>query len=378
MSKNGIFKLLCLVIFMSASALLVKYFVEKEKTKHFVQDSRELLNIARAASELLALWRSGDAAMLAPFCRELFDPTIRYNEHFFRCNPDYMRCLLSQRSRISDVTVEWLRVAPAEAGRPWSLNLKLTAGKHMETLILADSCSMVSLPKRRYAFKAGKEDIRWDNFDREINLDRFPVSWRDIQEWQAVTKVKLEHVKSDEIEISKRHLPAVGLLASEMHQYCRYRGKRLASAPVFEAASYHPRDPKKTRPARVVRTPYPWTIYRKSDFLYRARTKRWKVNREDCRKAFVSECNQIGGIETFTDPVPTWAGIFDTIGGAPEYFDNPFAPQENLFVSHAQLSAASEWHELGKYAHWSGLGFSTGDFSLEAPIQPGFRCMEER
>src|SRR5690606_25169185 len=126
-------------------------------------------------------------------------------------------------------------------------------------------------------------------------------------------------------------------------------------------------------------------IYRKSDFLYRARSGKWKVNQEDCRKAYVKECEELAPIETFADNVPTWSGIFDTIGGVAEYFENPYSEKTNLFISHANLPAASTWHELGRYAHWNGSGFAAGDYEFskeekeidfQYPIRPGFRCMK--
>lgn len=383
--KSGIFKLLLITILLSGAAFLVRYFAQIEKTKHLVQESQDAADIARAASELVALWRSGDPAMLAPYCRDMFDPTVIYPDHYFRCNPDYMKCLLSQRSKVGDVEVSWMRILPSKGTREWSLALKLTKGRNSEVLNLGDSCSMVELPERRYAFKTTKSDILWDNFERSIWIDRAPVSWRDIQEWVASLNVKLQFAKSQAVLVSARHLPATGLTLSEMKSYCTYRGKSLASLPVFEASSYHPRDPKVSRPQRIVRTPYPWTIYRKSDFLYQARSKKWQPNRDDCRKAYVAECAEFGGMEKFGDTVPTWTGVIDTIGGVAEVFVNPYESGRNLFVSNASLSAASPWHELGKYATWNGVGFSSGDFDfgekvadVNLPLMPGFRCMVER
>src|SRR5690606_26834126 len=145
---------------------------------------------------------------------------------------------------------------------------------------------------------------------------------------------------------------------------------------VFEAASYHPRDPKNIRPKRIVRTPYPWSIYSKSEFLYRARLKKWKANRDDCRKAYVAECAEFGGMEKFGDMVPTWAGVIDTIGGVSEVFVNPYEPNKNLFLSNASMKASSPWHELGKYVSWNGAGFSTGDFDLgQKPAEVNFPLM---
>lgn len=374
-----------MLVFLSAGGFAVKYFVGLEKTKHLVRDSRNLLSMARASSELLAFWRSGDPAMLAPFCRDLFDPTIRYSDHYFRCNPDYMKCLLTQRSKFDEVEVHWHRIVPASSSRNWSLALKLTHDNHSETLILEDSCTGVELPQRRFSFNANGKEIRWDNFDRHIYIDRYPVSFRDIQEWQEATGMKLQNLNLDELAIRQRHLAVQGLNAQEMRSYCRYRGKRLATAQIFEAASYHPRDRKKVRPSRIVKTPYPWSIYRKSDFLFKARKNRINVTHEDCRKAYVKECTQLIEPENYNDGIPTWSGVFDTIGGVPEYFENEFNPKQNFFVSNVNLPASSLWHELGKYAYWNGEGFTPGDFDLgkvdadlSFPLQPGFRCMEER
>lgn len=385
MPKSGIFKLLSIIVLLLSTAFVVKYFIAKEKTKHLIQDSQEKLEVARAASELVALWRSGDPSMLAPFCRDLFDVTVSYSPHYFRCNPDYMKCLLSQRPKINEVQVSWFKIVSSQPSRDWGLVLKLERNKHIETLVLGDDCSAVELPQRRYTFKTTNADIKWDTFNRTIMIDRSPVSWREIQGWTDSQNIKLSNTDLQKIQVRFRHLPAVGLTKEEMKSYCKYRGKELASLPVFEAASYHPRDAKVSRPKRVIRTPYPWTIYRKSDFLYRARKNKWVVNKEDCRKAYVAECAELGGIEEFSDPVPTWTGLTDTIGGVAEAFVNPYEPETNLFLSNASMSARSLWHELGKYASWNGQGFSQNDFKITElneeirfPVMPGFRCMEQR
>lgn len=384
MPRNGIFKLITLVFVLLAAAITVKYFIDKSKTKQLVQESESALAIGRAASELLALWRSGDPAMMAPYCRELFDPTIIYSAHYMRCNPDYLKCLLSQRPKFDEVEASWLRVNPAKSGQNWSLSIRLNHKKMSQILNLEDSCSSVELPKRRYAFKTNRGDVLWDNFDRSIFIDRSPVSWREIEEWVNTQNIKLIN-QLPTISPQMRHQPASGLVQEEMQAFCKYRGKVIASLPVFEAASYHPRDVKNIRPKRVVRSPYPWTIYRKNDFLYRARNKAWRVNREDCRKAYVAECMELGGPEKFSDPVPTWTGVTDTIGGIAEYFVNPFEPNKNFFFSNQKLPAASSWHELGRYGFWNGAGFSSSDFTLddninllEFPIAVGFRCMVEK
>ncbi len=381
--KSGNFKLIIIIVVLASVAFVVRYFINQEKTKHLIQESKERLELATVASELVALWRSGDPTMMAPFCRDMFDVEIQYHDQYFRCNPDYMKCLLSQKPKFGEVEASWLRVLPAKASRQWSLVLKLELNKNIETLILGDSCSQVELPKRRYSYKKNKkEDVLWDNFDQDIFIDKYPVNWRDVKEWTSTQNLKLDNVDLLNIKVRYLHLPAVGLKKSEMKEYCQYRGKELASLPVFEAASYHPRDKNKPRPKKVIKSPYPWSIYTKSDFLYKARKSRWKVNVEDCRKAYVKECGEIIPREQLTDDIPTWIGLHDTIGGVAEYLENPFDINKNLFLSNSELSAKSKWHELGQYAFWNGEGFSPSDFKIEMeeseiefPLLPGFRCM---
>jgi len=385
LQKSGNFKLIVIILVLSSAAFVVRYLINEEKTKHLIQESKERLELATAASELLALWRSGDPTMLAPFCRDMFDVEVSYPVQYFRCNPDYMKCLLSQRPRIGEVDVSWLKVLSASGRRDWGLVLKLEKNKQIETLVLGDNCTQVELPKRRYSFKTKNSEVDWDNFDQSIKIDRYLANWRDIQEWTSSQNVKLENVDLLNIKVNYRHMPAVGLKKSEMKSYCSYRGKKLASLPVFEAASYHPRNRSVVRPKKIIRTPYPWSIYTKSEFLYKARKNKWKVNKEDCRKAFVEECSDILSWEQMADDIPTWAGLHDVIGGAPEYLENPYEKDRNLFVSNSTQAASSLWHQLGEYAFWNGEGFSQNDFiieendkdkEIEFPLLPGFRCME--
>src|SRR5690606_24218853 len=156
--------------FLLLAAFVVQYFTERAKTKQLIQESEAALELARVSSELEALWRTGDPAMMAPYCRELFDPTINYSPHHFRCNPDYMKCLLKNRPKFGNIAVEWHRILPAKGTQEWALALKLNHTKLSKLLVLQDSCSTVALPKRRYSYGSGKGEIRWDNFERDIEI----------------------------------------------------------------------------------------------------------------------------------------------------------------------------------------------------------------
>lgn len=231
-------------------------------------------------------------------------------------------------------------------------------------MILTDTCRDSYLPQRIYPFgkntdKKG-EGFIWDNFDRQIFIDKFYVSEQQVNTWKLLTGRK-------DIELDRRKWPRPALLnLPEQQAFCAFFGKRLLEAKLFDAASMTPIDQKESKPQRVARPQTPWQRDISKTFLGMARINEdYQLTPLDCVLAQVQGCH-----ERFysTDSV-TWMGFNYPLGFYPESLVNTVDPEKNLKVSSRFEPAASDWHELGLRGGWDGI--------QDAKRPVAFRCYEE-
>ena len=86
-------------------------------------------------------------------------------------------------------------------------------------------------------------------------------------------------------------------------------------------------------------------------------------------------------MESYARKSSSWIGIFQVMGGFPQYLEPGIYQEENIFLSSKYFDNNSNWHRLGRRSYWSGKGFQDKDFSKD--IMPsnidemgvGFRCM---
>jgi len=149
------------------------------------------------------------------------------------------------------------------------LQVKELPGKS-QVLILTDTCRDTYLPQRSYGYSkvADKRDngFIWDNFDRNIFIDKFYVTNRQVNEWKILTG------RSDSIEKDRTRWPHPALInLKDQRDYCAYYGKRLLEAKLFDAGTMTPADLKETLPMRVYRPETPWQRDLSKTFLGIAR-----------------------------------------------------------------------------------------------------------
>lgn len=229
-------------------------------------------------------------------------------------------------------------------------------------VILTDSCRDTYLPQRVYGYgRANEEGFIWDNFDREIFIDKFYVSNQQVNEWRLLTN------QTDKIVADRNLWPKPALLTlPEQKQYCAFWGKRLMEAPLFDAATMTPRDFKNPLPDRVERPQTPWQRDLSKTFLGMSRINPdYQLTPLDCQLAQVQGCEER---HFFTDSV-TWMGMNYALGFYPESLFNPLKGEKNLKASSRFHAPASDVHELGFYSNWDG------NQTERLPV--AFRCYEE-
>jgi hypothetical protein len=234
-----------------------------------------------------------------------------------------------------------------------------------QSLVLSDSCRDTFLPERIYGYgdveDKRQEGFIWDNFDRNIFLDKFYVSNQQVNEWKLL--LGGEH----KLELDRSLWPKPALLSlPEQKAYCSFYGKRVLEAKLFDAASMSPSDLKNPVPDKVYRPDTPWQRDIGKSFLGTARINDdYQLTPLDCQLAEVKGCQE----RFYTTDSATWMGFNYALGFYPESLLNFIEPAKNLKLSSKLLEPSSKWHELGKLSNWKGT---------QKPNLPvAFRCYEE-
>lgn len=377
------------------------YLFQREASSiHYQYDASQIL--LKGASKVNEIWNQ---APIQFACGEL-SKLVDVNPVYFKNNPEYLDCFLRKgkilvRHQQHEFYVKARRfssgkfykiVTKENDDRPMIPNYGVLIELEVEgepkqlslSFILQPSELEVFLPHRVYAYGTFKErgDWRFDTFGRNIFIDRFLVSFRDIAEWvyfardkRIVDKINFPTNKSEWVK------PASGLSILQMQAFCAFRGKQLLPAYLFDAASFFPPDQDDTHPAKVVRGPYPWTYQRR--FLF---TQETEFDVQFCSKIYSASCIGQAPFEFYDNRTNSWIGMSQILGGHMEYLTNPLFPQQNIKTSSFYFDFRSPWHQLGARASWDGEAWSYKHFDWSAGENPlgeytqykvGFRCMRE-
>ncbi len=366
-------------------------------------------HLVSASEELIRLWKEGD---LGGFwkkgqlkCDKELGSAEEVDESFLRCNPNFLQCYFNNYRKIYPT-----RRAPFEVksnneivqifvqknkkdDRFYSVitkdnsnNAKMSnysvaitlyvnsTEKNKLTLFLEDSCHDTYLLPRKYAMgpmpneKAQvKESLVWDNLGRDIYIDKYLVSNRDIIEWLHFSSKRFEREKR--ISLAGREKlaeVATNLTLDQMKAYCQFRGKHLLESHVFDAATFLPRDEEdnNSNAKNIQRSSSPWNKRWSESFLAKI-DETTLMTEENCRKAYTKECFKLGKLKNYATDSTSWSGIYSPVGGFLEAFRNSRTPEKNLKASSFYFYANSSWHKLGYRAFWDGIDFSDKNFSWE-------------
>ncbi len=324
-------------------------------------------------------WKEGEEGWM---CREFFDPNIQYEKVYLQCNTNLLKCKLQNKEFLHFDRI----VGVPERNRSGIVFTYKNNGLTKE-FIFYDTCKSIGLPQRVYGlgeFNA-KNELKWDNKNKKILFDRTLVTRQDILNWPSTfdnqRREELERKYSDR---GLHHYPASDLSLEEMKSFCRFHGKKLMEAHVWDAASFIPSDIDNPETKSVVRTPYFWMKGKNGSFLESSEEER-PLTSEDCTKAYVKECHEISSFDENIYGLPSWSGMFQILGGYMEVLDNPFRPRRNLVISNHELSRNSPWHRIGRRGYWDGKGWDINNMSfgrwkreddIETPLKIAFRCMK--
>jgi hypothetical protein len=357
--------------------------------------------IMTAHPQVLALWEEGDRLLLNDFlsCREGEFPLKDVGRSFYQCQPHLWQCyweggVTKAPALKIDLYGQTFHVRAQATFAPISpyssfpryyeiikgprANLNFHYGVMINLavdeipglnwpMILTDTCRDTYLPERIYGYgPAGKnkrdEGFVWDNFGRNIFIDKFYVTNQQVNEWLYLTN-QIAKMKLDRSEWAK---PALLDFENQV-KYCSFWGKRVLEAKLFDAATMTPGDLKNPTPDKVWRPDTPWQRDLSKSYLGMARANPdYQLSPLDCQLAQVKGCP----LNHFATDSATWMGIYYGLGFYPEAFRNTVEPEKNLKMSSRFFEADSHWHQLGLRSHWIGK-------QEEKALPVAFRCYEE-
>ncbi|OUR93494.1 hypothetical protein A9Q84_18650 [Halobacteriovorax marinus] len=366
-----------------------------KKLNKLDKDVQVISKINVFSETLIKKWEQGASAKEWPSiknsCPELgikgnVDPS------YSKCNSTYLNCVLKKQKEFNILqSKEGLlysvvsRASSLEEDIPhYFLRILLEVDGDLFNIDLEDICRDVYLPQKIYGYKVKKDTKRkfswvWDNFNRNIFIDKFLVTNREVNEWITTTNQNLE-------KHSPNERPAVFLKKDKMHQYCAFKGKILASAQVLEAASFYPSLSSVKPGSTLIRYDYPWVRRNKKSFLYNLlMNKDITLSKENCKRAYVQDCFEITPFFNHMTKSSSWSGIFEILGGPFETFENNLETDRNLRASSFYFPGNHSVHKIGEKLSWDGVAHldKNIEWGSEKPVgvggrslEIGFRCMK--
>ena len=355
--------------------------------------------IEAARPSILKLWEEGDRFFPkeGTRCEEEISHEKNVGRSYYQCNPHFWQCYWqggvkpNPEIKIDSFGQTFHVLARASfpviptyspLGRFYELfkrndpDLELNYGIIVELevkeipgivqpIIISDTCRDTFLPERIYGYGQVKdqreEGFVWDNFDRNIFIDKFYVTNRQVNEWRILSG------ETGKVEKNRTYWPRPATLSrKEQNAYCHFYGKRLLEAKIFDAAAMSPSEMKNAMPEKVYRPDTPWQRDLSKSFLGMARINPdYQLTPLDCQLAQVQGCHE----KYFSTDSASWMGMHFLLGFYPESLENFIESDKNIKKSSRFLSPDSPWHELGILSSW------TGEQDGNLPV--AFRCYEE-
>jgi hypothetical protein len=388
--------------FLSVVGIILLFFRSRPETQNRIQrpTSPEKLFaqvILAAQPQLLKLWEEGDRAISKDGikCDSEISFDKRVGRSYFQCQPHFWQCYWSggvkkEPSLKIDLFGQTFHLRAKSSFKPiasysqdprfyeilrgpyqglnfhYGVLVEMTLDEVPDMtwpMVLTDTCRDTYLPERIYGYgKIEKnQNFEWDNFDRDLFIDKFYVSNQQVNDWRILTN------ESSKVMADRKLWPAPALLnLKEQNAYCSFWGKRPMEAKLFDAATMTPTDLKDSMPDKVARPQTPWQRDIGKSFLGMARINPdYQLTPLDCQLAQVKGCTS----RLFTTDSVTWMGMNYALGFYPESLVNTIEPSQNLKISSKFHSPDSHVHELGLYGRWGGL--------QQAEVPVAFRCYEE-
>ncbi len=377
--KKGVFLVIFLVISISLGYFYQRGLLGRliKKQDHIVYQANFIETFSKFLSDQ---WRNPEN--LAKECLPKGIPSDQ-----LACHPDIFQCSLEKSSKVLRYQGKKIKYQNTDFSLVSTAPEKIYQAEflidgHKTSYFFKDQCREVYLPQRNYRFFISGRKIKteWDNFSKNIFIDKFRVKNWQVIEWAGLTD-RVDILKK--YELRPRFETAVNLSRKDMERFCQTFGKGLLEAKVYDALTIFPEEINNPK-TKLLRAPfYYWTRRNSSTKLYQLQTgeeldKTEKL--ELCKKVKASDCKE-DRVLNFT-----WMGIAETDGGEFEYLRNPENPSENIVLSSSYFPLKSKVHRTGVRGYWSENSISINDFTFkgyadslsESDFKISFRCMRRK
>lgn len=363
-------------------AAIVIYIPQRSELEFDVKQKLEFIeSVKKYHLELKRRWELGDfdnSIARIDSCRNLHVDTNQIGEKYLVCNEDYIDCLLEGDKNKSFEIVKQKNFLGRE--RNFSIISQANTGiagitrfglgityknKNDEIQILLDKkCDEIKLEQRIYI---SPENFQWDNFGKNIFIDRFLVTNRQVNIWIENDANSPASLYVDDPKLW--HKPVMRLSLKEKKMFCAFHGKRLMERHYFDAAVNIPSVMENPKNRFLKMYKFYWTKNHKNVFPYLAKNTQdidSLVTLKNCKKIFSKECLEKYNYKYFDTDSVTWSGIYQVMGGYPELIINRRSAQMDYRNSSFYLNLDSDEHQVGK------ASYKADDIQEYA-----FRCMRE-
>ncbi|ATH09100.1 hypothetical protein BIY24_14450 [Halobacteriovorax marinus] len=391
--KTILFTLVMILVVFGVIVAILRW-KSLERTKKLEREVQVIERVLDTSKKISQKWEEGATSSewkdIGKYCPDLQLKDI-VDISYSKCNSEFLNCYLENNSSLGIIknskgkyySVLSRQNSLEENISAFSLRVQVKLDDSVYNIDLEDTCRDTYLPRKSYGYKTKtspkrKFDWTWDNFNRNIYVDKFLVTNREVNEWIETLGLNIE--KKFPLE-----RPSVFLSLDEMKKYCAFKGKSLASAQVVEAASFYPSGSSDKAGRTLIRYDYPWTRRSGDSFLFKMkRDSDLPLTKFDCEKAYVQDCFEVTPFISHMTKSSSWSGIFQVMGGPFEAYENSLEPKENLRASSFYFPAQSSVHMLGEKLYWDGVAHldKNIDWKKEKPsgvdgrsLEIGFRCM---
>ena len=391
--KTVLFTLLFLIVIFGVILAIIR-IKNVSQLKKIESEAKSVVDLRKISKKLLSKWTLGandeEWKIAQKTCLDL-NIKDHVDSTYSRCNAQYFNCYLKSLDNEFEEYEKgkYYKVVSRQSSLEeyiphYSVRIGIKLSGLIYNLDFEDSCRDVYLPHKNYGYKT-KKTLKnkflwtWDNMNRNIFLDKFLVSNREVNEWIDITKRDLE--KGFPLE-----RPSSTLTKVQMKKYCEFRGKTLADAKVVEAATFYPSAGSDLLGGLLLKYDYPWTRRKKDSFLYQlSQGKEVKLTKDLCDRAYIRDCFELTPYVNNKTSSSSWAGIFQTLGGVFESYENAIEPNRNLRASSFYFDATEDVHMVGEKIFWDGVAhldknIEWGDDKPSGvsgrSLEIGFRCMK--
>jgi hypothetical protein len=318
---------------------------------------------------------------------------------FFKCNDLLLKCFLQEQSKhLQKYAIDLVEHTTGDpfhlqsASQMYANSFHQIDGVKIEfafknekienlALLLERNCHEKKLPEKIYKVTI-KPDWYWDNFGREIMLDKFLTNQMLVGQWSKHNQINLSH-----IDLSQPDKTAVGLNLWEQRQFCEFRGGRIIDLLTYEAMIFYPTSWDDPTLKSIKFYPYPWGRS--------ARVNPFKNSTQpdpsDCSLLFSKNCKTRFNYNSWESNNISWMGTYQILGGPLETVENPFG-KTMVKLSSYYFHHNSDHQKNGEYAYWNGRQFKQLELTplklsgrvnqadrieSQQMLDIGFRCIRE-